>query len=400
MIENYESLKIISNNIINSPIKVFMKRRTIFLEFDILLGAEIIKACQKLEFTYEQNTDTSIEILVPNHFYINNEDFMSLYEAQSDDDFNNSLIVIFDYKNDLQIKEKSDNFKPSNALIFNFKSYLWLREYLCSKEDLVEHHNLQTREVIIVSQNNKKGIVKLKYEIKESRVSELDNLSLNIDTLLKGFKEQEFIYLFKDRVLDLIEANQIEKDRFFTIIKNLPTLLNQTQKDYQLFLKKFNFENIKNRFRDDRIKYFDILDKNLDNIGKQISSVPLTFSATAFAGYQVKDKYFILFLIFLGFTIYSFLSWKMLNLSLFNVKKLEEDLDDEYKLIKDDYNDMLESLDKDFGKIREKISRLKSIIFFVKCSLCILLTLFLLFSMYEIIFSISPPKIKEYILTL
>ena len=310
------------------------------------------------------------------------------------------VAVIFNFKNELQLKYKNDIFRDENALIYNCKSYNLIRDYLCNKEEFIEHYSKETREIILVSKDNKRGIIKIKYEICEPRVAELENLSSYVDILLKNFKDKEYIYLFRDRVVDYMDNNVPEKDRFFIMIKNLPIILKQAEQDFQLYLRKFNFENIKNRFRDDRIKYFDSLDKNLDSIGKQISAVPLSFSAVAFAEYQVKDTFLILILIFLGIFIYSFLSWKMLNLSLFDVIKLEEDLDKEYGKIKNDYQDMLDSLENDFNKVKEKIKNFKCIIFYVKVSLVILLVLLFIFSIYLAFFANPTTKIKEYILTL
>ncbi|GGD53178.1 hypothetical protein GCM10011514_16620 [Emticicia aquatilis] len=400
MVKNYEALKLLSEIIIESKSVTEIRReQKIVLEVEQSINLTLVDVCKNLNLNLTQK-ENIFEITFPKSYFLTEIDFMSRYSFSSEDEFDSSEVVIFNFNGKLQVKSENDIFNTENSLIYNFKSYKFLLDYLSKKEEFLEHINSQTREMILVGKNSKKNaVIKIRYNHNEARVAYLENLAPSIELIFKSFKDKEFIYLFRDRVVDFLSTNISEKDSFFLVVKNLPNLLKEAEIDFQFYLKKFNFENIKNRFRDDRIKYFDSLDKHLDNIGKQIAAVPLSFSAVAFAEYQVKDTFLILWLIFFGILIYTYLSWKMLNLSLFDVEKLEEDLVNEYENIKKDYQDMLVSLDSDFAKIWQKIDNFKDIIKYVKYSLIALLCLFILFSIYLNFFT-ETAKVKDYILTL
>lgn len=85
-------------------------------------------------------------------------------------------------------------------------------------------------------------------------------------------------------------------------------------------------------------------------------SFPLTFAATAFASYQVKDKPLILILIFIAYSLYTIIAFKILKITSYNVECLEHDINKEEDLLKN-YNKVYEEFEKDFEKINKKKKR-------------------------------------------
>ena len=387
MKEKIETLKFISECIRKTTLEKFISNSKFHFEFEVDLEEEIIESFLLLNLSYDRIKGGCLEIDFRNtHFYFDTSDFFSRYNSlsQSDDEFYEVDIVIFDCNNELVCKFKNDLFSEFNALIYNFRSYRYFISYITEKHEFIDYHNATIKEFIIVSQHDKKGVIKIGYNLNEHRLSTLPDISTSILQLTKNFNQKEFVIFFRDRVFDLFDIKYDIKDRFFEMTKALPMLLNNSEKDYQIFLKNFNLESIKSRFKEQRIKYFENLDKNLDSINKQIASIPLTFSATAFAGYQVKDKSFILILIVLGYITYTVLSIKSLQIAIFNINSVKEDIDNESKNIKEKSEEVFKEFKDDFEKINKKVEKLDGIIRLIKWSLMILLILFACFVIYQL----------------
>lgn len=70
-------------------------------------------------------------------------------------------------------------------------------------------------------------------------------------------------------------------------------------------------------------------------------SFPLTFGATAFASYQVKDKPWILALIVLAYLLYTIIAFKVLSMASYNIECLRLDVKKEEDEIKGSYGKIL-----------------------------------------------------------
>jgi hypothetical protein len=405
MKENIDTLNFLSDSIRTSILDKFMLNSTFHFEFEKSLHDDIILAFSKLSLLPYEIRKGCIDVDFSNTcFYFNEEDFFTRYQnlSQSEDEFKNSNIVIFSFgKNkELICKFSDDNFEESNSFFFNYRNYENLINYLIEKDEFVEYHNKISREFIIVSQHDKKGVIKVGYNSEEIRLHKMPDLSVAIDKLTKNFAQSEFIVFFRDRVFEVLEPKISTKDRFFEMIKSLTIILSNAEKDYQIFLKKFNLENIKSRYKEQRDKYFENLDKNLDTINKQIGAIPLTFSASAFAGYQVKDKPFILLLIMLAYIIYTVLSVKFLSIAKLNISNIKEDKKSESENIEKQSTEIFDEFKNGFEKVDLKIKKLETILKYIKWSLYLLLILFSVFIFIQVFTHQTLKVEKEYKLTL
>ncbi len=195
------------------------------------------------------------------------------------------------------------------------------------------------------------------------------------------FKKKEFVQFFKEIVIAGVH-NAAEEDRFNEIIKENNALLNLAKRDYETYVSNFAFDKIKSEFKEEREKYFETIDKNIGSIGKQVISFPLTFGATIFASYKVKDQPEFLVLILVAYFLYTIIAFLVLNMTAYNVKCLRKDVDQEEKTIRDSYGVIYEGFKSDFKKIRNKIVNLRVIIGVLYFVLIALLILFLAFTFH------------------
>lgn len=292
-----------------------------------------------------------------------------------------SNIVILKYHNRTLWKHKNEDFSSEKALFFNYPVYKEAYVFLKNNALFTTFYNAIKNEIIILNKDN--GAFHIGYRDLEEKVLLLPHLQPLIENLKLNFDKKEFIQFFKENITVFGIGNFDSEDRFLEIMKNLSPILLLTERDYENYVRDFNFENIKTKFKEERNKYFEGLEKNIELVNKQVLSIPLTFAATAFASYQVKDKPLIVILILVVFIFYSIIAFKMLGISKFNIKCINEDVIKEEQEIRDNYAKNYSHFENDFDKIRSKISRIDSLIVLIGWVLGGMLALFILFSVYQ-----------------
>ncbi|MDP2160677.1 MAG: hypothetical protein Q8K02_09360, partial [Flavobacterium sp.] len=249
-------------------------------------------------------------------------------------------------------------------------------------------------EFIVVSKEN--SVMHIGYKNIEPRLEELDEIYPHYELLKKRFEKVdlydkvseniEFIKLFIENISTAGFGNNKEKkdDSLFEIVKGLKILISLTERDYENYIKNFSFEKIKSKFKDERNKYFEGLEKNIDLISKQVVTFPLTFAATAFASYQVKDKPIILILVLVAYLLYTFIAFNILGITSYNIKCLGSDIEKEEKDIEKNFNKNSQDFKDDFDKIKNKTTKIKNLLLYLKIILTLMLTLFLGYVVYQV----------------
>ncbi|CAA9194852.1 hypothetical protein FLACOL7796_00338 [Flavobacterium collinsii] len=250
--------------------------------------------------------------------------------------------------------------------------------------------NESNNQFIIISKDN--GVFHIGYKNKEDRVGDLDDLKPTFEDLKVLFEKKEFIQFFKEIITNIGIHEKDIHDRFFEIIKSLKLLLSLAEKDYENYVLDFAFDKIKSKFKEERNKYFESLEKNIDAVSKQVFAFPLTFSATVFASYQVKEKPWILGLIILAYLLYTIIAFYILSIVEYNIFCLKGDVKKEEDEIKNAYNKIYSDFKLDFEKIWKKIKKLNCLMNILKTILVILLLSFIVFSSIQVL---NPQKDKN-----
>ncbi len=311
------------------------------------------------------------------YFFYDIKDYLIGYDKYKGN-YTESHIIVLNHNESFIWKKDNDEFSKDKALFFNFPIYKEIYLFLKDNPLFTTLYGDIKRELIIVSKDN--GTIHIGCKDLEERVALLDDLNPLFDLLVENFEKKEFTQFFKENITVFGIGNFDSQDRFYEMIKNLKPILLLTERDYENYVLDFNFEKIKTKFKEERNKYFEGLEKNIELVSKQVLSIPLTFAATAFASYQVKDKPFIVLLILLGFIMYSVIAYKMLGISKFNVKCINKDVEKEEKEIKNNYLKNYNHFKSDFKKIQIKIVKIRNLIYCIEWVLGLMLFLFILFS--------------------
>lgn len=386
-------LKNSSNSDINSFLSIF-KNDLECLEFDgvsltvriksqITIYTEVIK---KLFSNISELPQNQIEInllsclVEKTFFFFELKNFLSNYEKISEDFDQNRIIVLKD-DNDYILKEPEDTFDQENLVLFNIREYRLVLNLFLNTPEFTTYKSRSDDLLTIISKKN--GVFDIGYKFPQiSFFLEYDLTGLHT-RIRNEFKKKEFIQFFKEIVIESIFNVDIE-NRFNNIITEHNILLNLATRDFESYVSNFAFDKIKSKFKDEREKYFESIDRNIASIGKQVISFPLTFGATIFASYKVKDQAGFLILILIGYFLYTVIAFLILNMTAYNIKCLKDDVINEENTIKNSYNVIFKEFEPDFKKIKKKIFNLRIIVYVLFSVLILLLILFIIYTLINL----------------
>lgn len=332
--------------------------------------------------------------------FFKREDFLKKFKNYLDN-FDDSCLLILEENGKVLFKSSKEVFLQEKAIFFNNFSYQNILGLLKSNSQFCSIKSTEN-EIIIVSKEN--SIMHIGYKNFDTRLSDVEDLLPHFLLLKKRFEKidfsdqitdnTEFIKLFIETISTAGIGNYKKQDRFFEIVKGIKIIISLTERDYDNYISNFSFEKIKAKFKEERNKYFESLEKNIDLISKQVVSFPLTFAATAFASYQVKDRPLILILIFVGYFLYTLIAIRILGIASFNIDCLEDDITKEENSIKDNYRKTHSEFEEDFKKIGSKTKKIKDLITYLRVILFSMLILFFLYSIYQI-FYVSEKRVDS-----
>ncbi|WP_314058274.1 hypothetical protein [Empedobacter brevis] len=358
-----KKLRFKKSNIENSEIDKIIK--DIFSEIEIHLNQEIEINIRKVKISNI-------------YFFYKTKDFISNYHFN--DEFENDQIIIINDKKVYQ-KLNNDEFNNHNSIIYNIYYYQKIFNELKTNYYFSSYYDSSREEIILNSKST--DILKIGYDKLYKNFKRNENLENSYKSLFNEFEKKEFIKLFINNISESNIDKELIKDRYKYLLKYLDFFINRTQKDYKNYILEFSFEKIKSKFKEERNKYFESLEKNIEIINKQTLSIPLTFGATIFASYQSSKNIFIIILIAFVYSLYNVIAFKTINLAKYNIKCLKKDFKKEKLELKNKY-DNYDEFKKDFKKIEKKTHFADSLVLTIEIILVILIIVFYFYSVFLI----------------
>ncbi|AVR46596.1 hypothetical protein C7S20_15740 [Christiangramia fulva] len=337
---------------------------------------------------YEVNTLVagSIEIKLSSckitnvSFFFGTNDFSQKYDRIKKNFILQNIIILNSSGHHI-LKKEYDTYDEGNAVIYNIHEYHQILDYFLRTPEFTPYKSDTDNQFTLISKTH--GVFNVGYNLPD--VTFFQNVNLNglFSRFQEQFEKKEFIQFFKEIVIAGVH-NTPEEKRYNEIIREHNSLLNLAKRDYETYVSNFAFDKIKSEFKEERGKYFETIDRNIDSIGKQVISFPLTFGATVFASYKVKDQPEFLILILAAYLLYTIIAFLILRMTAYNVKCLCKDVNDEELTIQKSYGVIYEGFKSDFKKIKHKILNLRFIIGVLYFVLIMLLLLFTIFTFYYI----------------
>lgn len=385
-----EAIELLSKCINSSGANPVFKGKSVRFEItDISTDAinELTKTLG-LECTHHLNNESEIDIVSNKNitsvllFYDEN-DFCNRADGFLKD-FDNTHFIILTLAGESIEKYPAEEFSEKKALFFNYYYFNEIFAFLAKQDHFMSFYSSDERRFVLFT--SEVGPFDIKYDLNDVAVKNLENLKPVYNRLLKEFEKVDFVQFFKSAIINTIHSYSIE-DRFYKLVQSLTVILNIAVRDHVIYIRNFDFDKIKTKFKEERNKYFEGLEKNIDSIKSQVTSFPLTFSATIFTAYQVKEKSAILILVFMAYVLYTFIAWRILDITSSNKDKIKDDVDFEEGKIKTGFEILYDDFKKDFNAIRDKINKIEGLISTLKCVLIGLLISFFVFAGYQIGFA-------------
>jgi hypothetical protein len=237
-----------------------------------------------------------------------------------------------------------------------FEDYKKLRVY--------SYQNDASKEFVLLSPNKKE--FSLKYPKIIPDFGEMD-LSKKYEAIRTINNAPEFLAFFKEQTIDWLIGFEDTEIRFFEFIKSLEQIVSLSNADYEVFLKKFNFDKFKENFRKERDEYFFRIREILTSLLNKVVSIPVSISAAALAFYNVSSDWLASSLIILGYVIASiFTSWLIRGLHE-DANLIEKDFYYDTESLKEFSSNKLNQVTrKEIDKVSKKLSQLKRYIYAIQ----------------------------------
>jgi len=265
----------------------------------------------------------------------------------------------------------------NNYLIENTLAIYKLKKYICSSE-FADYNNTQEGEVVFYTST--KGIFRLKYKSFLPFISDTENISLMIYDVLERLKDKKFVGFLKNACF---ESNRLNDNNDFEVLINiLKNLVVLADRDYQLYLKNFSFDDFVNKLRIEKDKYFSSNREILSKILSQIISFPVSISAALFASYKIENQNLFLFLI-ISFCVYIYYVVHIELAYLLDIRLLKKQLDADFGIIIEKSGFDIVEINKEKKLIFKKLQESENLLV-IFCGIFIFVSIIFLCYIYNI----------------
>jgi hypothetical protein len=200
-------------------------------------------------------------------------------------------------------------------------------------------------------------------------------LGINLKNKYAKFEKmndrQEFRLLFKRKVIESLAPFEHDQ-RFPKLAENIETIIRDTENDYEVFLRKFNFDELKKNFRKERDEYFEQVRDIVERLLSKVVSIPISVSAAAITIYNLKDdpNYLVIVIVSLAYVAYSIFTSFLLRLLHLDSLEINRDLNNDLQIIAKSSNISSDILERESSKVYKKISVLNNAIVSLQILLC------------------------------
>ncbi|WP_019502566.1 hypothetical protein [Pseudanabaena sp. PCC 6802] len=227
------------------------------------------------------------------------------------------------------------------------------------KEKLAIYHASANREIVIAFIPIQEPIFCIGYP---SIKTEIPDCSLKkIYTRLESdLQKKDFIGFIKIQICKLLDVFDKEK-RYVEFLRNFEKILDLAELDFEIYLRNFSFEEVRNKFRESKEKYLQSIQEQNNKLYSRAGALVVSVSASVFASFKFNSDSnsigasLILF-VYVLYSIYCCLEFASLK---DDISILQEDLREDLKVFKEKLPKAADILINDSSKLESKIVKTK-----------------------------------------
>jgi len=317
---------------------------------------------------------------------------ISIYKTKED------CIKYFDGKDekDVIILEDKIIYNSENyPLFFQNLIYSFKIKNLIEEKEVVSFHDKIKKKYILLSETNGKIEVGYKNKI-QSFYDEEHNLEYLYNQLVDDLRKKEYVELFRNNFIKSVEDEKEILVRFIYFLDKLGNIIEKTNREYNLYVHNFSFDEFTSKFQEEKDKYFKNFQDSLSDFLSKVNSLPIQFGVYIYLLFRFEKDIYPLYIASILIIVWSIFSFFSISIMKKNIKNLYE----RFEIV---FNKVLEKsilekteLDKEKISVNNRLKNFKLLTTLYQFVVVIFTLGFLALAFYFIIQ--IEPSIKIYIL--
>lgn len=298
--------------------------------------------------------------------YKTKKDLITYFDYSS-----NSVVVLEDrliYIGQVSIPAFFEN------LIFSKK----LQELMIEKE-IISYRDNANKKYIFLSEN----IGKVEVGYKNKLLEFFDGMYAFPDLYNKikdKFQESEYLSFFRDNFIKIAKDIPNIDDRFYKTLINIPNIMDNANREFELYKNKFSFEQFHSDLKQEKEKYIKNIQENLSEFLSKVNALPVQFGVYILLVFRFQNE-----IIPLIATVVLIISWSSFSFfSLSTMRKTVDFIERKFNIAFDKISEE-SGIDKavltqDRQEVSDKISDIKKMICWYKSIVVVFSLIFIAFS--------------------
>ncbi|TYP92037.1 hypothetical protein LX73_2283 [Fodinibius salinus] len=232
----------------------------------------------------------------------------------------------------------------------NYFSYEKVKTILDDSR-IVDHKDGSTGQFILLS--SKQGKFRLGYNNVTPNFNVNEDLSDKPQKLKDVLENGNDYFRFLKEVMISRLGTEDKPDRAYNFFVELDSFIEEANRNYEVFLNKFDFAKLRDELRQEKEKYLSSVQELISKLFNKVVSVPISISAAAFALYRVKENSVLSILVVVGYVAYAIFTSYLLKIAWDDTQEIESDFEDDI--------DKIESKsplnEEDIKSVNQKMSR-------------------------------------------
>lgn len=238
------------------------------------------------------------------------------------------------YDNSINKSSGSSGVQSDNYFVQNTFAYLRIKNIIAS-DKIADYLSDASREIVIVSPTKGKLIIQYPSIIDEFDPNQ--NIRDYEDILIEKLVSKEFNKFFKNELYEFLSSID-KQERLKFLILNLQTIIEASERNYDIYLSSFSFDQLRDEYDKRKQKYFDELRGIINKISGYSIGLPISISAASFAAYKTIDSLPTYVLIISSFIVFSLYFIFMIRHNRDDIQEIKTDYKTDFEqLFKKDF---------------------------------------------------------------